>query len=347
MKCNWKYLNFLHNYQDSDICRDFSGQMMPVNDGIAASLIVPLYNSSDYLPKLLPSLVEQKTKWKYEVILIDDGSTDDTLEAVTQWVKKYPDKLSIYTQKNSGISCARNLGIDMSVGIYIGFIDHDDCIDSLFIEKMLCKAFDEDADFVKCSYEEKKDGQIIDRKIGKDCVYDFRLSPDIMFSVIGYIWGGVFKRDIFEQLHFPKGYWYEDMIKGSLLLRKVNKYVEISDILYCKNVHDKNASQVIWSSKNNKSIEQLYLIKEIVKANDLLGLDKDVFFYRRILKECSSIMRIRIRNLNHITRYNIFLGAREILLSLWKEEWKQFLSDDELLWSDVILNGKFFKWLKL
>lgn len=116
------------------------------------SIIVPIYNSEKYLENCIDSILNQ-TMDNYEIILINDGSTDNSEDICRKYVKKFKNIHAIKT-KNNGASSARNLGITLAKGEYIGFIDSDDIIESKMYEKMYQFAKDNDLDIVACSYKE-------------------------------------------------------------------------------------------------------------------------------------------------------------------------------------------------
>lgn len=101
------------------------------------SLIVPLFNAERFLPCLLPSVFGQTTQYSYEVLLINDGSTDETLKRVQGYANMHQTRNAvILSEANRGIGAARNLGIRNAQGIYLCFLDQDDRIEPDFIEKM-------------------------------------------------------------------------------------------------------------------------------------------------------------------------------------------------------------------
>ena len=91
------------------------------------SIIVPVYNVSNYLGKCLESLVNQSLK-DIEIIVINDGSTDNSLEIAREYEKKYSNILTVYSQNNGGLSDARNHGLKYAKGKYIAFVDSDDYV---------------------------------------------------------------------------------------------------------------------------------------------------------------------------------------------------------------------------
>ena len=101
------------------------------------SIIIPIYNTAKYLPKCLDSILDQ-TYQNLEVILIDDGSTDNSGKIADDYAKK-DQRIKIIHQKNAGQSSARNRGLKNATGNYISFVDSDDTITKTFIEKLLFK----------------------------------------------------------------------------------------------------------------------------------------------------------------------------------------------------------------
>ena len=106
------------------------------------SVIVPVYNTGVYLQKCFNSILSQGMQ-DFEVIVVNDGSTDNSEEIIMQYVEGYPDKIKYYKKENGGISSARNFGVKKAIGDYLCFVDSDDYIDeNLFanLENYLYKA---------------------------------------------------------------------------------------------------------------------------------------------------------------------------------------------------------------
>jgi len=124
---------------------------------VKISVIVPVYNTFLYLEKCLDSIFNQ-TLEEIEVIVINDGSTDDSLKTIKKYYKKYKDKMVIIDKKNEGQAVARNLGIKKAKGEYICFIDSDDWIDTNMFKHLYDSAFSNDYDIVYCNSNIVKDG---------------------------------------------------------------------------------------------------------------------------------------------------------------------------------------------
>ena len=119
------------------------------------SVIVPIYNSEDYIDRCVRSIVEQSYK-NIEIILVDDGSTDNSSMMCDEWAKN-DKRVKVIHKENGGVSSARNEGLKIAKGDYISFVDSDDYIDKKMIEKMLNQMEKGNTDLVICNYEPNHD----------------------------------------------------------------------------------------------------------------------------------------------------------------------------------------------
>ena len=130
------------------------------------SIVIPIYNTSKYLPRCLDSVVNQ-TYQNLEIILIDDGSTDNSGKIADSYAKK-DSRITVIHQKNAGQSAARNTGIKNSTGTYLSFLDGDDEFAPTFIEEHLAH-FDKDTSLTVCGLHYKR--------LGEHTAKDVYLSP--------------------------------------------------------------------------------------------------------------------------------------------------------------------------
>lgn len=312
------------------------------DNAIALSIVVPLYNSEKFIHRNVDSLLAQKTKYKYEIILVNDGSRDSTQLILEKYKNDNPDKIVVITKENGGISSARNTGIANSRGEYISFVDHDDWISEDYVEKLISAAYAEQADIVKSGFCDKYPNRVKNRECDSCIVRDGMRGS--LFCYKSYVYPGVYRRVLFEHLQFPAGYWYEDMIIRSLIFRQAKVFVHIPDVLYYKLFHSSNSSFTIWSVRNNKSIEHLYLSMDIIEINDLLMLPKDIWLYECLMREYGFILSLRIRYLEEGIRKNIFLKACDILSELYKDEYYDEFSDDNRDWQHIFANREYKLW---
>ena len=114
------------------------------------TVTIPCYNSQDYMAKAIESALQGGDD--VEILVVDDGSKDDTLSIAQQYESKYPHIVRAIHKENGGLSSARNAGLDIASGDYIVFIDSDDEIELNMVEKLVNAADYADVDFVMCDY---------------------------------------------------------------------------------------------------------------------------------------------------------------------------------------------------
>ncbi|SCX18155.1 Glycosyltransferase involved in cell wall bisynthesis [Lachnospiraceae bacterium YSD2013] len=277
------------------------------------SFIVPVYNGEKYLEKCIESLVNQKTERKYELIFINDGSRDSSMDILNKY-ESLPNVV-VLSQENSGISRTRNKGIEISRGKYIGFVDNDDYVSEDYVEKMMSLADRLQADVIKCGCVEfdSDTGKLLhDFGTHEDATYENGLGKDLL-KYDGFIWGGCYRKDFWGSTIFPKDYWYEDMITRFLPYRRAKTFGYIGESMYYKREHATNSAKKIWVSGNVKSLDQYYLTKELIRMNEELGLPKDEVLFRLIVSEFGFMLGHRTKHLEDNIREAIFVMASEEL----------------------------------
>ena len=174
---------------------------------IKISIIVPGYNVEPYIARCLDSLVNQTLK-DIEIIVINDGSKDNTQKIVDEYAKKYPKIIKAFEIENGGLSNARNTGMKYATGEFIGFIDSDDYVKLDMFEKMYSKAKKDNLDIVLSDIIVKSDkGEHVLKS-------NLELSDDVVKNyIISYpmAWTRIIKKDIMKNFTFKKGIFYEDL----------------------------------------------------------------------------------------------------------------------------------------
>lgn len=285
---------------------------------VQLSIIIPVYNSEKYLRGCLMSILEQQTKYEYEVICINDGSKDNSLAILDEMKKQYPDKVRVYNQENCGISATRNRGISLATGEYIGFIDNDDTVSPYYVEKIINRAYETGADFIQTAYRNvTPQGEVLGEVSHGELVFDTSDEEITLKEAQGYIWGGAIRRSIFEKLRFPVGFWYEDMINRLVVVRIARRIATISNPLYFYLVHDTNASRTLWRSNGVKSVDQVWLARQLSEYS-IYELKKpvDKILYTQLLLEYSLILMFRMKMMDKKTRKAAFVIAAGYIKSL-------------------------------
>lgn len=274
-----------------------------IDENIDLSIIVPAYNSSDYIKECISSVLMQKTSYNYELIVINDGSKDDTLEKINLF--KENKHLKIINQENKGFSGARNRGIDESLGKYIMFLDSDDLLCENSIEKLIKTAKGKKADIVQGSYYTfNKNGNKFYTNITPT-------EKNKEISVPGFPWGKVYNAKLFEKVRFPLDFWYEDTIVNYLLARLSNKYVAISDYVYGYRINEKGIT--FTSKKSKKVLDTYWIIEEMIDLSKNIGLKIDDSIYDMTIFQLSNLLYRRIHFLDEETIRNTFILACSLM----------------------------------
>ncbi len=194
------------------------------------SVIVPVYNVAPYLARCLDSLRNQ-TLQDIEIICIDDKSTDISLEILREYARKDTRIHVIAKKKNSGVSAARNAGIDAAHGEYIGFVDSDDFIDKDFYEKLYNTAHKNDVDMARCGYKET----LVN---GKTTVYDgivYDVQQNGKWFCMHQAWCAIYRTKMLKihKIKFPTDIKYaEDLMFLTFCVAAANNVIAITGIYY-------------------------------------------------------------------------------------------------------------------
>ena len=299
------------------------------------SIIVPVYNTADKLERCLDSLVNQ-TNEDIEIVIINDGSTDNSEEIIKKYEEKYKDIISYYSKQNEGVAKTRNFGIEKAKSDYILFVDSDDYIDKTLIEK-LKPYIDKNIDMIKFKLQrvdedgnitEKVDGPTFEKKTGEEA-FNILYSTDVLLdSPCVYL----IKKELFTKNNFKfQRTYHEDCGLIPLVLMSAKTVVSTPYYLYSyvqsKNslmrnedynktikkmedmlFHYDNAIKTIKVmnlSKKTKDNAKIYYTNVVVlKLDSLKEADKDK--YIKEIKKRKMYKNIKIRNLKQLIKRLLF-----------------------------------------
>lgn len=178
------------------------------------SIIVPVYNVENYLAKCLDSLVKQSLP-DIEILVVNDGSKDNSEKIIEGYAQKYPEKIKAYTKENGGLSDARNFGIDRAIGDYIGFVDSDDYVTETMFEEMLLLAEKHNAKMVISNIQKVDENGKVVQKLTQLPNMPEKITLENNFSVFSdisyFACNKLFKKELFNQKRFKKGVHFEDI----------------------------------------------------------------------------------------------------------------------------------------
>ncbi len=245
----------------------------------AISIIIPIHNTEKYLQDCLNSLKRQTFR-DFEVLLVDDGSTDQSGGICDSYSKK-DSRFVVIHQQNQGVAKARLNGFRQSKGDFISFIDSDDTIESNYIEKLINSLIEKDADIACCQvtrvYGDKRDkekhsilGTYEKKEIQRFLKYNFL--HDTSNNRTGmplYLWGKLYKRKYLEEglkagLGLKLG---EDQISLFYMLLKIDRITIIPDYLYDYIFHEGQATANYRPDFWDNKLEVFRRYQEIDKDN--------------------------------------------------------------------------------
>lgn len=279
---------------------------------VAISIIVPIYNVEKYLKKCLLS-IEKQTFDNFEVILVDDGSNDNSRIIAEQFVKRNTDKFRLICQENQGLSNARNTGILHATGDYICFVDSDDYLDSMYLYDMYQEAKKSNADMVFCAFASVNENGTIIKEIHeqgfvegeKYSIYD---RPDLLL-IQNAAWNKMYKKSIIleQGLLFTPNVWYED-------LRFVKKFmVFCKSCVYCDKVlynYLIRPGSIMNSMASDRNLEIISAIKEVKQ-----------FYEEKVGKNNRFINEIEFIAIDHM-----YISASVRLIRAHKNNYRQLIN---------------------
>lgn len=287
------------------------------------TVIIPVYNVENYIEDSLNSVINQ-TYRNIEIILVDDGSTDNSYEICKRFFEK-DSRIKLFHQENKGVSSARNLGLLNSTGDYITFIDSDDIIESNAYEEVLDSIKNSNADvgifnYSNCFYNDNN--EYIVEQVNQD--FEGTLSREEALCNIlssnkykGFVCNKVIKRD-------------KIISEDNKLLVKFDENVKMmEDSLFCVNVI-KNSEKIVFINKAFYN----YLIRENSATKKSI-IEEKIFVYKKIL----SIIK-HSQNAEYIVKWHLYSDYLNIFFNEYSE--KNFINV-QILKEIIKLRNEFLK----
>lgn len=230
-------------------------------------IIVPVYDGEKTIKRCLTSILNQKTKYKFVVDVINDGSTDDTQSIISKF--RNP-ALNIISEENRGLSGARNTGLRKIKGKYILFVDADDVLRKGAVQNLLDNAYKFNADIVEGGYRIIKKGKVV-----KTFSHLDNSDANPFKELYGYPRGKLYKASLFKNVIFPEGYRYEDTVAMYRIWPYSNKTVTINNINYD---YEKNENGITSVSRGNiKSIDTLWITIKLLSECEKSVLSRTLY----------------------------------------------------------------------
>lgn len=305
----------------------------PSKPTVDVSIIVPCYNVESFVEECVSSIISQNTKRSFEVICIDDGSTDSTGEKLDQLAESDA-RIHVVHQENKGLSGSRNAGIAEAAGNTFMFVDSDDVLLPNAIEVLYDVYESNDCDFVTASYEIiSEDGKTIHAVKGK--------------RTHGAPWGRLYSRGIWRKLEFPENLWFEDTVQGFCIDDEWdNCYIDVPVLLYRQN--RKGISKT--SGKSKKSLDTIWIVDILLQWRSQLSMKFNQAMYDRLIMQFGVLMRQRTAALSLREKRAMFIYACDILENCdsnrkfkcskkgrWKDLEQALRNRNYLLWRTAVM----------
>ena len=284
------------------------------------SIIIPIYNVENYLNECLDSILRQSYH-NYQVIMVNDGSTDSSLEIANMYVEK-DQRFKVYTKVNGGLSSARNYGLKYVDGEYLTFLDSDDYLSDDAYENMMKIIGNNDIVLSNIRYFFENntgfDLKGLNTKVSDNINEQALLSP--MFA-----WNKIYKTKYFieNNILYPNGLWYEDIPVTVSLFVNTDKIVYLNETCY----YYRQRSSSIMGQKTDKQ-KDIFKILEMTK-DYLVNTDK----YQRYYHE------IEYLYIEHLMLY----GQYRFLVS---DNYQKMYEETVLIMNDNFINYKKNKYIK-
>lgn len=258
------------------------------------SIIVPVYNVEDYIEKCIKSILNQVFT-EFELILVDDGSTDNSGNICDKYAEK-DNRIIVIHKENGGISSARNIGLNIAKGEYIAFVDSDDYINKNMYHTLYNLIIKTQSDIAMCNYKTiSKDEEV---NLNEDQIinsHDIKCINNIQYlnnlygkDKVKYIvmWNKLYKNEIFRKLRFKDSRIEEDEFIIHHVLYLSDKIVYIDKNYY---YYMQRNNSIVGSKYNLKRLDKIYALEdriEFFKEKKLVDLYNkavkdyiDVFFW--------------------------------------------------------------------
>ena len=278
------------------------------------SVIIPVYNYAELIRENIESMLDQKTGFSYELIFVDDGSTDGSGDIL----KEYADRpeIRLIFQENRGIAGARNTGLDHAAGKYVMFADCDDIAEPDLVETLMSRAYRDDCDIVMCAHTltKERNGQIRQRIPNIYPEYNL-MGYDRDARILNYAglpWCKAYKRELWEQVRFFSGYWYEDCIIHGLIFPQCGKFAYVPKVCYRYRWYENNYSHIQGQNNDPRCLDIYWLMKRILERYEELSLPKNAYFETMLLKHLSAYYFSKISGMEEDVLEAMFILACDL-----------------------------------
>lgn len=317
------------------------------------SIIVPIYNQEKYLCECVESLIVQSYK-NIEIILVDDGSTDHSGMICDNYSKK-DKRIKVIHQKNGGLSCARNIGIEYCRGKYIVFVDSDDYVEKKYISSLYFALKENDVQIAMCNYTEFNFNNVI-RNECENYLKEVHTTNDLLtvlwkssetYVACVVVWNKIFDRNIFDNIKFKEPIHEDEFLFNKLITMNLSvKFIDESlynyrqreNSLIHKPISKDNLLFLDCLNERINILEEKKLISILNKAR-MVFLDKYIEYYFELKKQD----RIVLKNKYYLFFKKFIKELKNILTHKNYIRFSLFLISPQVYNVVVMMKNKFRK----
>ncbi|MBS3200948.1 glycosyltransferase family 2 protein [Turicibacter bilis] len=250
------------------------------------TIIIPVFNVGKYIRECLESLFCQ-TYSNFELIIVNDGSTDNSLKIIKEYINEYSEKITLLNQENQGVSEARNLANNYIRGDYLIYIDPDDYLHPDYLKKLVLTIEKEKSDVAICGYE-----IFYDDIKGENYQKKYNVSVDFLDGIAtaqmmmnldleGYLWNKLFRVSALKAkgIFFEKGRYIQDWYPVFKTLASMSKITFINESLY---FYRQRSTSTVYKKSKKKVDDYYYACRQIIKKAELLDIDSKIIAKFRV-----------------------------------------------------------------
>lgn len=313
---------------------------LPTDPGVDVSVIVPIYNTGKYVKQCVDSILAQQTSYAMQVLLIDDGSTDDSPAIVESY--RAVSRVQVIHQPNGGLSAARNRGLNCARGKYVMFVDSDDVLPTYAVETLVKTACDTGAEIVEGSYKEftyedgwKEKPVPAHIPINKLCRLDEKM------KMACFAWNKVYLRSLFETARWPENFLFEDILNHTILYQISGLAVTTPIVTY---YYRNNPTSIMHThQKNNRTLDTYWIVEQLYAQREKMGIPLTNADYLFLLKQLCIVNNKFLRKYPIHTRKNVFALGCEFLKQHQPQEPKK-LTRVQAMMEKSMQDQKFWMW---
>ncbi|WP_346867985.1 MULTISPECIES: glycosyltransferase family 2 protein [unclassified Clostridium] len=265
------------------------------------SVIIPIYNVEEFLPKCIDSVLNQTLK-NVEIILVDDGSTDNSSIICDEYAL-LDNRITVIHKKNEGLSASRNIGIDVAKGNYLAFVDSDDWIEESMFEIMYNTIVTNDADMVVCNYYEDYGMKSYIPKVAKAYYSEKKCFNNVQALeqlykinwIFSLSWNKLYRKRLFGSFRYKEKVCFEDEFIIHNLLFKCNKVIYLPQYFY--HYYQREGS-ILHSKFNVSRLDQIEAIRQ------------QILFYRS--KKLIDLSHMAEKKYGDVLIWSYFVAKKQI-----------------------------------